>query len=218
MAPLGILPQNLKHLVAGHIRQAIFSGQLRPGQKIDQEALAVATGVSKLPVREALIALEGEALVQNVPRRGYFVARLTPDDIMDHYRLIGLVAGLAARRATVLADDEVLVQLNTTLDELEREDDKAAQEHLNYEFHRRINSLGGSRRLHSALRLLTNTMPSRFYELTPEWAKIAGPQHRRILDAIQNRDPDETDLATVDHISSGGEVVVQHLTEIHFWD
>jgi hypothetical protein len=60
-------------------------------------------GISKLPVREAFILRENEGLVDNLPRRGSYVAALTPDDIKDNYQLIALVSGLAARRHHLMA-------------------------------------------------------------------------------------------------------------------
>jgi DNA-binding GntR family transcriptional regulator len=85
--PVLARPKNLKHAVASLIRERIFSGGLRPGSRVDQDALAEAFGVSTMPVREALISLEAEALVVNVPRRGSYVADLTRDDVRDHYRI-----------------------------------------------------------------------------------------------------------------------------------
>ena len=64
------LPPNLKQLAAAHVRQAIFSGKLRPGQKVDQDAIAEFLGFSKLPVREALISLEHEGMALGIRFQG----------------------------------------------------------------------------------------------------------------------------------------------------
>ena len=60
-------------------------------------------------MREALIELAQESLIDAVPRRGAFVARLERADIIDHYRIFGLIAGLAASRAATSLTDEQLV-------------------------------------------------------------------------------------------------------------
>ena len=62
--------------------------------------------MSRLPVREALIELAHESLIDAVPRRGAFVARLDRADIVDHYRIFGLIAGLAASRAATALTEE----------------------------------------------------------------------------------------------------------------
>ena len=65
--------------------------------------------MSRVPVREALIELAQESLIDAVPRRGAFVARLERADIVDHYRIFGLIAGLAGSRAATSLTDEQLV-------------------------------------------------------------------------------------------------------------
>ena len=68
-----------KEAAARAIRGLVFAGELRRGAKIDQDALADHLGMSKLPVREALISLAGEGIIETIPRRGAFVA-LDPRD------------------------------------------------------------------------------------------------------------------------------------------
>ena len=212
------LPPNLKQLAAAHVREEIFSGRLKPGAKIDQDGIAARLGISKLPVREALISLEHEGLVENPARRGAYVARLTRDDILDHYRLIALVSGLAAQRAAAHLDAEEIESLALVLDELDGTDDPRRQEELNAIFHRAINVSAGSLRLRSALRVLNQTMPANFYEFAEGWNENAKAQHRRILDALRTADADAAEAAVVDHITAGGQYAVRRLDEVGFWD
>ena len=81
--------------VADHIRSMIFDGRLRAGQRVPQDAIAAELGVSRLPVREALITLEADGLVAAEPHRGVFVVPIRAEDIEDHYRLYGMAQGLA---------------------------------------------------------------------------------------------------------------------------
>ena len=164
---------NLKDVVADHIRNLIFSGQLRPGQKVDQDEIAEVLGVSKLPVREALIVLENEALVRGVPRRGVFVAPLTPDDVFDHYEIYGMVEGIAARRAAQNLSDAELEKLAEITAQMHQDDLPERQEKLNYEFHRTINIAGGTPKLLTVLHALSKTMPARFLR-----SRVAGPRSR----------------------------------------
>jgi len=85
--------------VASELREMILAGRLGSGERIDQDAVAESHGMSRLPVREALIALEQEGLVVNTPRRGAYVAQLSPEDVQDQYEVYGLVAGIASARA-----------------------------------------------------------------------------------------------------------------------
>ncbi len=90
-------------LVAEHIRQAIIAGDLRPGERLRQDDIADDLGMSRIPVREAIIALDSEGWLRLESNRGAYVAGLAADDVRDHYELRGLVLGLVARRATAVA-------------------------------------------------------------------------------------------------------------------
>jgi DNA-binding GntR family transcriptional regulator len=209
---------NLKDVVADHIRNLIFSGQLRPGQKVDQDEIAEVLGVSKLPVREALIVLENEALVRGVPRRGVFVAPLTPDDLFDHYEIYGMVEGIAARRAAQNLSDAELEKLAEITAQMHQDDLPERQEKLNYEFHRAINIAGGTPKLLTVLHALSKTMPARFFEIAGGWAEVAGDQHRQIEAALRIRDGAAAEQAMYEHILSGGEYAVKMLRESGFWN
>jgi DNA-binding GntR family transcriptional regulator len=210
-------PPNLNQLAAAHVRQEIFSGQLKPGQKIDQDGIAALLGVSKLPVREALISLEHEGIVENVPRRGSFVAALTRVDILDHYQLIALASGLAARRAAEDLSADQLDRLSAILEEFEQAKSADRQDELNGAFHRTINLAGGSLRLRSALRLLTQTMPEHFYAFAVGWNESAKQEHRAVLAALCARDGAAAEKTMVDHITSGGQYAVERLEDVGFW-
>jgi len=88
----------------GVIRKLIFDRALKPGERIDEQALARDLGISRTPLREALKVLQNEGLVKLVPRRGCFVAKLTERDVEEIYAMIGLLesacAAHAAERAT----------------------------------------------------------------------------------------------------------------------
>ena len=99
-------------LVAVHIRSLIFNGELRQGDRLRQDEIAQRLGVSRIPVREAIIALDREGWVAITPHRGAFVHGLDEDALHDHYEVQGLVYGLAARRATERATDEGLERLH----------------------------------------------------------------------------------------------------------
>ena len=124
--------------------------------------------MSRLPVREALIELAQESLIDAVPRRGAFVAWLERADIIDHYRIFGLIAGLAGSRAATALTDEQLGQLRRIHESFVAATDPEDQAYWNHEFHKMINQAGGSRRLVSVLALLSRSLPVRYFEFVPE--------------------------------------------------
>ena len=216
---MGIVNQtNLKDVVAAHIRENILSGTVRAGEKIDQDQLAHDLGVSKLPVREALIQLASEGLVDNRARRGAYVSALEPDDVLDHYQVYGLVSGVAAHRAATRMSEEEIDQLESILLRMDATSDAAELEALNTEFHRRINVAGASGRLLAILKTLSYSLPGAFYEFAEGWEHEARKHHWDILEAIKSRDGEETAGYVASHLAAGGKFAVGLLEGRGFWN
>lgn len=209
---------NLKDAVAAYIRDLIFSGHLRPGAKIDQDAVAQVLGVSKLPVREALIVLESAALVEVAPRRGAFVAQLTRDDLRDHYQVYGSVSAIAAERAASVMEPATVELLRTNVSRMRRPRPDDDLERLNHEFHRLINKTGGSRRLDAVLRGLSAMMFGEFFQTASSWGRVAAKQHSEIHAAIKDHDCATAGRLMRQHIVDGGEHAISLLEQRGFWD
>ena len=96
---LGATHQSLREVIADEVRTAILDGRFQPGERLVEDRLAAAYGVSRNPVREALRALEGEGLVVVKPRRGAFVATLSGDEAHEIIELRAALEGLSARLA-----------------------------------------------------------------------------------------------------------------------
>jgi DNA-binding GntR family transcriptional regulator len=90
---------NLVEQVRDAILEEIASGALAPGERIIQEQVAQALGVSRQPVQQALVLLRNQGVLQDAPGRGLLVAPLDPDHVGQMYDLRGVIEGLAARRA-----------------------------------------------------------------------------------------------------------------------
>jgi DNA-binding GntR family transcriptional regulator len=210
---------NLKDVVAEAIRAQIFAGRLVSGSRIDQAQLAVDLRVSRLPVREALISLEQEGWVRNVPRQGSFVAVLTQNDLLDHYRIFGTVCALAAERAAIELTDAQLDTLETISKQMRSEPDTAAKQRLNHQFHATINRAGSSVRLASAIRTLAASIPARLFEFNSGWDHDkACDQHEEILAALRARNGEAAAHAVLEHLTEGGTFAVNQLGNAGFWD
>jgi DNA-binding GntR family transcriptional regulator len=100
-----ITPQPMASVqAAAQIRAAILSGSLPPGTRIAQEELAAKLGVSREPVRQALIVLEREGLVSNTGGRGAVVALIDPAFISEVYEFREIIESFAAAKAATLPD------------------------------------------------------------------------------------------------------------------
>jgi DNA-binding GntR family transcriptional regulator len=136
-----------QELVLASVRKAILSGVLGPGARLRQEELAEVFGTSRIPVREALRALEYEGLVSSEPHRGFTVTALDADDVEEVYGLRILLESEAVRLALPLLTDEDLEDLEVlfkTMQEAASPDDQLASRER---FYIRLYSVTGRPRL-----------------------------------------------------------------------
>ncbi|MFE0591707.1 GntR family transcriptional regulator [Micromonospora echinospora] len=211
----------LSETVASLLRDRIMSGQLRPGERIRLEEVAQETGLSITPVREALLMLRAEDMVELQPRRGHVVAPLSRQDIMDMFGLQGDIAGELAARVAVSITPDQLDDLRQQHERLRR----AAQarqisrvEQLEFEFHRSINRLADARKLSWLLRTATRYTPSRFYAANPEWRAGMIADHEALLDALEARDPVAVRPVMARHFTDGAERLIKHLDGLGVWN
>lgn len=202
--------------VATYVRDLILAGSLKPGTKIDQDAIGQALDVSRSPVREALVILGREGLVEVTPRRGASVAHLSPDDIIDHYELFGVVAGRAAAMAAVSLKDDEIAELTAIHQRFEHDSGEDLSD-LNNAFHRVINS-AAPRRTRWLLRHLARSVPARYYEFIDGWDSQAVQHHATILEAITARDPRGARQAMEEHLHQSGTAAAEFLQRHGYWD
>ncbi|MCQ2547321.1 MAG: GntR family transcriptional regulator [Clostridia bacterium] len=91
--------KTLKDHVYDYIAEQIADGSLKTDQKIDENAICSQLSISRTPVREALIQLAGDGILENVPRKGYVVKGLSLSDVRELYTVIGCLDGLAVYSA-----------------------------------------------------------------------------------------------------------------------
>jgi len=177
------------------LEEAILEGDLKPGERLRAEALAQRFGTSRTPIREALLQLEAQGLVDVEPNRGAVVRSFDRDDLQDLYELRALLephaASLAASRISE-ADIERLAEL------CEAEDQIVANE----AFHRIILEAAQSPRLMVAMRAATG-IPRTFRSVF--WHDEAQREeslmcHRRLVAAFRARDPQLAEAVMRMHI------------------
>lgn len=164
-----------------YIRRLIFDGDLRPGQRVPQDDIAETLGVSRIPVREALIALEREGWVTIELHRGAFINALDEASVRDHYELFGLIYGFAAQRALArTAASEMVKALDRIVKDLAKTDRPEAFSRLAVEFHRTVVESAHSNRIKVLVRAMSTLVPGDFFDLVPAAVTI----ERRGLPAI----------------------------------
>src|SRR5262244_3949246 len=125
--------------VAEELRRRIVTGEYLGGEQIRQEAVAEELGVSRIPIREALLQLESEGLVVIHTHKGAVVASLTPDDAVDLFEARLLLEPTMVRKAVEAASAADVAQVGASLGEYERAvkggADPEALSRLNWSFH-----------------------------------------------------------------------------------
>lgn len=89
----------LGEVVFDYLRNVIMSGDLKPGERLMENTIAEQLGVSRTPVREAIRKLEKEKFITMIPRKGAYVSRLTPKDILDVLEIRRVLEGFASKSA-----------------------------------------------------------------------------------------------------------------------
>lgn len=217
--PLPRAPQ-LADEVAAHLRDLIMSGQIWPGEYIRLDDVARELGVSVTPVREALVRLRGEDMVELEPRRGYVVSPLSQQDVRDLFSLQGDIAGELAARATAVIEPQHLTQLHDLQEALRgavRTEAVDKIEQLEFEFHRIINRLAQARKLSWFLHTANRYTPARFYSADQAWCSDMLGRHDALLTALENRDADEARAVTVRHFTDGADRLIAHLAKLGMW-
>lgn len=186
----------------------ISGGELGPGSVVNEAQLAEDLQVSRGPIREAIRRLQG---IQLISREPYFKARIISLDrrrILDLFEMREALEGMACRLAAERISKEEIADL---VDRFEATGTKAGEQGLNFDFHERVVSAARNSRIEQAL-------SGDLYYLLRLFRKRSGSlggrreaafnEHRQILRAIRNRDPDRAETLMRAHISrAAGQLV-----------
>jgi DNA-binding GntR family transcriptional regulator len=201
------------------IREAIIDGRLAPGTRLKEEELARELGISRTPVREALLLLQAEGLVEAAPNRGATVRSHTAEDLDDLYQLRALLEGYAARRAAGRISDDVIAVLKAScsrFDVLSQEDDLRAIVKENLLFHSTILDLAGSVRLTSMVRKVIELplVYKSYIWYSRDQTRISAHYHRQITNALAARDAERAELIMKEHVFEARDHLVAHVRDL----
>lgn len=198
--------RNLREEIAATLRGALISGELRPGVVYSAPSLAAQFGVSATPVREAMLDLANDGLIDIVRNKGFRVTELSEKDLDDLTELRTLVEVPTVRRiAAAGAPEAVLQRLRGLAAGIERaagEGDLITHVTADLEFHLTLLALAGNPRLVETVRSLRSR--SRIYgirtladrdELVP-----SAHEHAQLVDLVASRDADAAEALMAHHL------------------
>lgn len=193
--------------VATRLRDRIYSQDLKPGDAIDEQALAEEYGISRTPMREALKVLHSEGLVVLEPRRGCFVTELNQQDIDELFPLMALLEGRCAYEAVKkakAADIRKIEDLHNKLEKLAAAGEIDKYFEQNCLFHELVQKLSGNNwleRTTNDLRKFLKLMRGRQLHL-PGRLQASLSEHRMLLAAFQNHNSAAAEKIMHDHLMS----------------
>jgi len=182
--------KSLKELVYDYLREQINKHNIQPGSAINMDATAKKLGISKTPLRDALIQLEMEGFVTIAPRRGIFVNELTLEDIENFYQVIGALESSALANAVEKLTDSVIQKmevLNREMQQAIERDNFSLFYKKNLKFHNFFIDLSKNDHL---IRIVNN-LKKRLYDFPPqkiwikEWELSSVKEHQEIVDFLK---------------------------------
>jgi len=192
-------------VVSEQIRAMILGGRLKPGERLVEESLSAELGVSRVPVREALLALSAQGLVRLEPRRGATVAEVTPKIVAELVEVRALLEGLNAKLAAQRHDPEIVAQLRDTL----RRGNAAAKSgtreelaRLNAEFHDRLGEASRNSVLSDIMRSLRERTGLAFSINGRARAREDWKEHAGVLAAVIEGDEEIAALLAARHVKN----------------
>ena len=201
--------RSVGEVVADHIRQIVFHGELRDGQRVPQREIAQALGVSSVPVREALASLQREGVVTIEPNRGAFINGLDAAVVKEQFYIFGRIYGLATRVTTERADASVIAELSELAERIGAERDVDALLALSIKFQLLIVQHGGSKRLRALITPLSRIVPGNFYVTIPGSAEATRKGVAEMAEAVTAGRPDQAEQACWKFIDEIGELVAR---------
>jgi DNA-binding GntR family transcriptional regulator len=194
--------------VSEALRDMILSGRLKPGEKVTHDELARRLDVSTMPVREALLRLSYEGLIDAQRNRSFRVAEMTRQDLADVYWMYSLILGELTARAAERADAQLihdLREIHAQWARLGNEGDPVELQALNVQFHDLINDAAAAPKLLIMLRNNSRFIPEHMFAgLVPGWSSASIRNHEAILDALERRDPVRARRAAEEHVKEAG--------------
>jgi DNA-binding GntR family transcriptional regulator len=180
---------SLRETVYEHLRMLMNQGRLRPGTYLDLNALEKEIGISRTPLRDALLRLECEGFVEIHNRKGVRIAELTLDMIRDIYEILGALESTALRSVA----DRITPEITARMNELNREmvlaldeSDFARFYDANLAFHDAYLNLSHNTEMIRRIHILKQRLYDfpRLKGFVPEWERASTGEHQALVDFL----------------------------------
>jgi len=200
------------------LRKAIHMGYLYPGEKLVENELARKIGVSRTPIRAAILRLERDKLIVNTPQKGAKVAKLSPVEVEEGYMVMGVLQGFAAYLAISNLDDGMICEMEELQSQLKSK--KLLEEYslwlqVNNKFHNVfINASDNPHLVHIIRENLGRLTRYWYLACSFGFLKKSIYYHDQIVEYIKRKDKDNTRRIVEEHFFETGKDVRNYLEKI----
>ncbi|MBP6117185.1 MAG: GntR family transcriptional regulator [Neisseriaceae bacterium] len=217
MEPTTLIPKTRTEYVANQLRDRILRGDIKGGSPIRQDAIAAEFGVSRIPVREALLLLKAEGLVDFVPYKGAYATELSTHKITELFHLRCLIECDVLVQAIPLMTEASLAKAETLLAKYDQalatEQDVNLWSEYNFAYHMALYECAD---LPESLNLIEslNTLCSRYIRmqlLYTQKIKKAVKEHHQLLHLCRDKNIEAARALLEQHIVEAGESIIQLL-------
>jgi DNA-binding GntR family transcriptional regulator len=201
--------------VARVLRESIFKGELKPGDRLDQREIARQLDVSRTPVRNALLILSEEGLVDMTAHRSAVVAELSYEELEELYLIRSVLEGIAARLAATRMTAEQLAKIRTAWEAMDQAADPEEWVELNNRFHYLIYEAAHRPRLLALIENLRDTTRpySRQFMGSDEYVRIVRDQHEQIVQALASGDEQQAQQAVEKHLNAVCQSMIESFSQ-----
>lgn len=204
---MAIVIKTLSEQIYDYVFREIRIGHLKYGDKIDENELIERLGVSRTPIREALIQLASDNLLDNLSRKGFYVRHISDKEMDDAFDVIARLDTYAIELIMDKVDEETLSHLETCTANIDKAISKHDyEEYYNWQeaFHLTyISKCGNDVLIHELKSLFKRSLRMTYY--TPDedelfkLLQVANDQHKQLLEAIRERDVERAKEISVNH-------------------
>ena len=206
----------LRDKIGDVLRGWILDGKLKPGERLVEDKLSTELGVSRVPVREALLGLSVEGLVNLEPRRGASVVEISPETVQELVEVRALLEGLNARLAARRHDPAIVAELSDALRRGNAAAGSGSAEELaqlNAEFHDLLAVASRNAVLSGIMRSLRERTSLAFALNGQARARQDWKEHAGVLAAVIDGDEELAELLATRHVQNAAAALAADASE-----
>lgn len=194
------------------LKAMILSNEFEPGEKLVQEQIAAMFGVSRMPLHKAFQMLENEMLVENLPRRGFYVTTIDNAKMLDAFECREALEGVAARRATQVITERQLNDLKELFRPFEGKKNIDIKKYIEADqtFHNSILQISGNQVLQK-FEIIKNITSLTYRGGLLRTPKETLPEHLAIIDAFSKGDAELAEKTMREHSAKTQQAIKEQL-------